>query len=192
MAEVTELIVESIVRLDDTLELRFQTYSLGKMRLGGTRIFRHSEKYSGPTKSGIDMNLAQLSELGPLLVALLAQVETGEVVPPLEFARFPAGRGAEWIIQLLEEAPGTDDFLLDVRKYVTGEKYTGFTRKGLRIDFEWIDTIIKNMVLVRGSLEAWGKGQSGLFSPAVSTAPSTAPEQPKLTDAVPDEYREFF
>ncbi len=190
--DVSELRVVSVVPLNDALELRFQTYSLGKMRAGGIRIFTHSAKYSGPTKSGIDMNLAQLSELSPLLVALAAQVEAGEIVPPLEFARFPASRGAEWTIQLLEGAPGSDDFLLDIRKYVTGEKYTGFTRKGLRIDFEWIDTIVKNIALVCKSLEDWGEGQSGLFLPAETVPPSATPAQPKLTDAVPDEYREFF
>jgi len=75
--EATHLERTAIVRVEDTQELWFYTYSLGKRRLGAARVYSHTPKYSGPTKSGIDMDLEHVRELVDCLERLSREMEDG-------------------------------------------------------------------------------------------------------------------
>jgi len=185
----TDVVRTATVRLDDSRELWFQTYSLGRRRLGGIRVYENNKKYWGPTRSGVDMTLEQLLQLLPELVSLSQLVEQGSVVPPLEYARVSAGRTSEWVVQVLEASGMSSVLLLDIRKYVSTERFTGFTRKGLRLDFQHIDAIAEHLPSLCESLEAWRRGDWGLFAQEESTEsskPTVAPE------SVPTEYRDYF
>lgn len=187
--DATDVVRTATVRLDDSRELWFQTYSLGRRRLGGVRVYESNKKYWGPTRSGFDMTLEQMQQLLAKLVGLAALVEEGSVAPPIEYARIPAGRTSEWVIQVLEASELSAVLLLDIRKYVSTERFTGFTRKGLRLDFEHIDAIVEHLPSLCESLEAWRKGDWGLFAQEESHGPS----EPTVTpDSVPDEYRDYF
>lgn len=135
------------------------------------------------------MTLEQLQQLVPTLTSLTKSVEDGLVSPPLEYARIPAGRNSEWVVQVLEGNGIADVLLLDIRKFVTTETFTGFTRKGLRLDFEHIDAIVLHLPSVLDSLEAWRRGDWGLFAQEESTAPDHPTPPP---ESVPDEYRDYF
>jgi hypothetical protein len=187
--EASDIVRTAVVRLDDTHELWFYTYSLGKRRLGGVRIHQSNAKYSGPTKSGFDMSLEQIESLGPALERLSRAVEKGTVIPPTEYFRIPAGKATEWVVQVLDKRSNSVELLLDIRKFVSSDRFTGFTRKGLRIDFEWIDTINDNLPAVRDALQAWHDGRWGLFAKGGSYVEETDYETP---ESVPDEYRSFF
>lgn len=187
--EAIDVVRTAVVRLDDSRELWFHTYTLGKRRLGGARVYESNEKYWGPTKSGFDMNLEQLRQIVPMLAGLSRDVENGLVVPPLEHGRVSAGRTADWVIQVLEGGTNSETLLLDVRKFVASERFTGFTRKGLRLDFEWIDAIVEHLPGVCESLEAWSEGRWGLFAQEQAGESETSCQAP---DSVPDEYRDFF
>jgi hypothetical protein len=187
--DATDVVRTATVRLDDCRELWFQTYSLGRRRLGGVRVYESNKKFWGPTRSGFDMNLDQLQQLIPTLASLATLVEEGSVTPPLEYARIPAGRTSEWVVQVLEPNGISAVLLLDIRKYVSTETFTGFTRKGLRLDFEHIDAIVDHLPSVCESLDAWHKGDWGLFAQEESIEPN----EPKVApESVPDEYRDYF
>jgi hypothetical protein len=191
--EATDLDRTSVVRLDDTHELWFYTYSLGKRRLGAARVYLDTSKYSGPTKSGIDMDLEHLRELGECLKRLSEEMERGELVPPLEYARVAASHDAEWVVQVLEGPIGVEDWALDIRKYVTTGTYAGFTRKGLRLNFEWIDAVVEHLPEVCESLVDWREGRTGgLLSPPAPIGVEKTATNRDVADAVPEEYRDFF
>jgi len=188
--DANNVVRAAVVALDDQRELWFYTYHLGKRRLAGVRIYASSEKYSGPTKSGFDMTLEQLEALLPMLTRLSREVEEGLVVPPVEFGRIPAGKDSEWIVQVLEGQALSEVFYLDIRKHVTSESYVGFTKKGLRVELDWIDALVANLPALCESLEAWREGRWGLFADDEPAEPSATDHD--APDAVPDEYREFF
>jgi hypothetical protein len=187
--DASEIVRSTVVHLDDTRELWFYTYSLGKRRLGGVRVYESNAKYSGPTKSGFDMSLEQIESLVPTLERLSRDVEHGTVIPPVEYARIPAGLTTEWVIQVIDRRSDFVGLLLDIRKFVSAERFTGFTRKGLRIDFERIDTIVENLPAVCESLRAWRDGRWGLFAEGDSQVEEADDE---ILESVPDEYRDFF
>ena len=187
--KATEVVKTAVVRLDGSRELWFQTYSLGRRRLGGVRIYENTKKYWGPTRSGFDMDLEQLQQVVATLARLARVVEEGLVIPPLEYARIPAGRTSEWVIQVLDGNASSVVLLLDIRKYVFTERFTGFTHKGLRLDFEHIDGIVENLPSVCKSLEDWREGRWGLFAEEQPTRPKPSTTTP---DSVPPEYQDFF
>jgi len=188
--EPTEVEVLHTVRLDDEFELCFTTYSLGKRRLGSARIFRNSAKYSGPTKSGLDMPRDQLDALIPVLRRLSAELEQGLCAPPCEYASLDAGRSATWLVQVLVHDSRTEQFL-DVRKFVSGESYTGPTRKGIRLTVDHIDQLADGLEHVSVSLHSWRQGLSGLFAPIATE--DQQPEPPiDLGTGVPDHLKGYF
>lgn len=163
--EPTETELLSSCRIDDEFELCFTTYSLGKRRLGSARIFRNSKKYAGPTKSGIDMPRDQIDALIPVLRRLSTDLEMGLCAPPCEYETLDAGRCAKWVIQVLTNDGRPDLQLLDVRKFVTADEYTGPTRKGIRLAVDHIDQLADGLEGVSVSLHTWRQGLSGLFAP---------------------------
>jgi len=163
--EPTEVEIIRNVRLDDEFELDFTTYSLGRRRLGSARIFRNSAKYTGPTRSGLDMPREQVDSLIPVLRRLSDELEKGLCAPPCEYASLDAGRSAHWLVQVLVHDSRPDQQYLDVRKFVSGEKYMGPTRKGIRLAVDHIDELADGLEYVSASLHGWREGRSGLFAP---------------------------
>lgn len=191
MVEQSEFQQVSSMPVGANQELCFYTYSLGKMRLGSVRVFKHTRNFWGPTRSGIDGRLDQLQELTAVLERLSAEYEQGRVIPPVEFARVPCGRNAEWIVQLLADEARPERCHLDVRKYVITETYVGFTKKGLRVSVDLLDVVVEQLPHVCRALLDWREGRSGLFAAESGEEPDEAPFEPPA-EAVPDEYSSFF
>ncbi len=190
--------VVATLQLTDTKELLFYAHSFRNRRFGSIRIYIDTPKYSGPTKSGLDMTLSQLKELGKALSSLPEELESGRLVPPLEVARIPGeGKGSTWVVQIIEPE-GARQQCLDVRKYVESEKFTGWTTKGLRIDVDLIDEVIERLPLLVHSLQDWEAGKTGMFaseSPASQSEVARDKESkrdPDSLDSVPDDLKGYF
>lgn len=197
MERAEEMQVISSFQLDDTKELLFYSHSFRKRRLGAIRIFVDSPKYAGPTRAGFDMVLSQLKQLFDALEPLPEDLDSGRVIPPLEVARIPGGtQSSEWVVQVVEPEGTSEQYRLDIRKYVTSKGFTGWTRKGLRIDVDFIDEIVDHLPGVVQALEAWEAGRTGLFSPDPQSAGpidgQQSPEREPSLDSIPEDLKGYF
>jgi len=190
--EPTEYRTVGELRLDDETAIIFAVYSLGKRRLGSARIYREGEGYAGPTRSGFDMQLAQLQQLATLLRDLSQSLDAGIVAPPAELGRIGSGSASEWVARLLEPDDHHADVVLDVRKYVSTEKYTGWTKKGLRFSVDVLDDVLPHLAAVQAALDAWREGHSGLFEAGGPVEPDGPTDPPDDALPVPPEYRDLF
>ncbi len=186
------------LRLDDVKELVFSVYAQGKRVMGSARIFVETPRYSGPTPNGIDMVADRLRELVNILRGVSGPLETGEIVPPAELGRVAAGRTAEWVVRVLEADDDPEEYVLDVRKYVKSEKFTGWTRKGLRVSSEIVDDLVERLVRLADSTDATQSDWPPLPLLDQSSSADPAPEIPQAPqgheelDSVPDQYKKYF
>lgn len=190
--EPTEYRVVGELRLDDETAIIFAVYSLSKRRLGSARIYREGKGYAGPTRSGFDVQLAQLQQLVTMLQDVSQSLEAGTMAPPVELGRISSGGTSEWVVRLLEPDDYHADVVLDVRKYVSTEKYTGWTKKGLRFSVDVLDDVLPHLAAVQAALDAWREGHSGLFEAGAPLEPDGATDPPDEALPVPPEYRDLF
>jgi len=190
--EPTEYRAVGELRLDDETAIIFAVYSLGKRRLGSARIYREGKGYAGPTRSGFDMQLAHLQQLSTMLRDLSDSLDAGTVAPPAELGRIGSGSASEWVVRLLEPDDHHADVVLDVRKYVSTEKYTGWTKKGLRFSVDVLDDVLPHLAAVQAALDAWREGHSGLFEAGAPLEPDGPTDPPDEALPVPPEYRDLF
>lgn len=197
MEPAEEMQVISSFQLDDTKELLFYSHTFRKRRLGAIRIFVDSPKYAGPTAAGFDMVLSQLKQLHDALEPLPEDLDLARVIPPLEVARIPGDtQSSEWVVQVLEPEGTSEQYRLDIRKYVTSERFTGWTRKGLRIDVDFIDEIVDHLPGLIEALEDWEAGRTGLFSkdlqPAGPVYHQQSPQREPSLDSIPEDLKGYF
>jgi len=190
--EATEHRVVGELRLDDETTLVFSVYSLNKRRLGSARIYREAKGYAGPTRAGFDIQLEQVRELVPILSQLSVALDDGATAPPVEVGRIASGRTNEWVVTLLEPDDQRDEAMLDIRKFVTSEKFTGWTKKGLRVSIDFLDDMIPHLVAVQDALVDWQEGRSGLFDSPDDTDQDDSPDDPDDRPSIPPEYRDLF
>jgi hypothetical protein len=99
---------------------------------GSIRKFVATEKYAGPTKSGMSLN-------GALLLELLAAVRKLQATLPAhgETLLGTVGKTKEWEIRITLIPPDAESSLpsLDIREFVDTHRYTGPTKAGVR--FPW-------------------------------------------------------
>jgi hypothetical protein len=189
--EATEYRVLGELRLDDETMMVFAAYSLGKRRLGSARIYREAKGYAGPTRAGFDMQLDQLKELVPVLQRLSVDLDDGTVAPPAELARIPGGRTNSWVVSLVEPDEQRTEAMVDIRKFVTSEKYTGWTKKGLRVSIDCLDDMIPHLATVQQALVDWQEGRSGLFVESDEHV-KDSPDDSGGLSSVPPEYKDLF
>ena len=188
----TEYRVVGELRLDDETAIIFAVYSLGKRRLGSARVYREGKGYAGPTHSGLDMQEAQLQQLVTMLQEVSQALDAGTVGPPSELGRIASGSINEWVVRLLEPDDYHADVVLDVRKYMSTEKYTGWTKKGLRFSVDVLDDVLPHLADVQAALDDWREGHSGLFEAGGPAEPDGPTDPPDEALRVPPEYRELF
>jgi len=189
--EPTEYRAVGELRLDDETAIIFAVYSLGKRRLGSARIYREGKGYAGPTRSGFDVQLAQLQQLVTTLQDASQSLEAGTMAAPFELGRISSGSTSEWVVRLLEPDDHAD-VVLDVRKYVSTEKYTGWTKKGLRFSVDVLDDVLPHLAAVQAALDDWREGHSGLFEAGGPVEPDSPTDPPDDALPVPSEYRNLF
>ncbi len=188
--------IVSTLPLDDTRELLFFAHTFRKRRLGAVRIFVDSPKYAGPTKAGVDMTLEELTALRKILAPVADDLDSGSLIPPLELGRVPTDTpSTEWVVQVLVDEKKPELFRVDVRKYVNSERFTGWTKKGIRLDVDLLDDLVPQLEKLIESLENWKAGKTGMFAqpePTQDTGERQPDDKPPDLGSVPEDLREFF
>ncbi|MHB2026401.1 MAG: hypothetical protein ACYCPQ_07150 [Elusimicrobiota bacterium] len=117
------------ISVSDVTLIRFYVDEYRGYRYGSIRSFIKGERYSGPTKSGITMNLPALDDV----IGALAQLppEPG-VLEEKELARIPKRMGTELVVRItiFKDATG-----IDMREWVEDRSYKGWSKKGVRIPY---------------------------------------------------------
>lgn len=158
------------------------------------RKFVATQRYAGPTKSGLAMNKLLLREL----TATLSTLELS--LPPKEeheFKRIPKGDTEYLKVATL---PADDEGLplVDVREFVDTPRYQGPTKRGFR--FRW-NLLAEVLACLREQAKIIGeneRNESSLFGPKAFAEPSdVAPEQTRVShengvaDLVGEEIKPF-
>jgi hypothetical protein len=99
---------------------------------GNIRKWVTTDKYTGPTKSGMSLG-------GALLIELLAAVRKLQATLPAhgETLLATVGKTGDWEIRITVIPPDAESSLpsLDIREFVDNPRYTGPTKSGVR--FPW-------------------------------------------------------
>jgi len=150
--------------ITDTSELRFYVDEYKGYTYASIRTFVKREDYSGPTKAGLTLNPGLLKDL----------IETLEKLPPepaatedKELARFPKKAGLELVVRITLYHDSTG---VDIREWVDDGTYTGWSKKGVRLQYPAIAQALGFLREMRTFLEKQPK------KPPAEKKKSAAPE----------------
>lgn len=125
------------ISTSEETEIKFYVDEYRGHRYGSIRTYLKRESYTGPTKAGITLNAPILESLAVLLEKLPKETEVRQ---DTELGRFPRRAGIELVarITIYRDAPG-----LDLREFVDDGSYKGWSKKGVRINYTELPTVIK-------------------------------------------------
>lgn len=140
------------VALGERAKLIFSVSEWHGRQLATVRKFVVTQKYAGPTKSGISMSRPLLRAIFDALTLLERSLPAGE---EREVKRIPKSATENIRIATL---PMTDDGLpqVDVREYVDGQSYQGPTKHGIR--FRW-DLLPEVLACLREQAKTIGENE---------------------------------
>jgi hypothetical protein len=120
------------VELSPTTRITFSVGTWKGQLRGSIRKFIATEKYAGPTKSGLSLN-------GAILVQLLAALRSFLATVPLpdQNRHISVGKTQGWEIRIAIIPPDEKSNLpsVDIREFIEKPAYTGPTKAGVR--FPW-------------------------------------------------------
>jgi hypothetical protein len=140
-------------------------FNVGEWRgryFAGVRKFVATQKYEGPTKSGLSLNRSLLQKV----VSALASLE--RTIPPHEGCEFKTIRkgDAEYIrIATLPDEDYEGLPLVDVREYVDTASYQGPTKRGVRFRWNLLPEVIACMREQGKKIGKYEKNEPSLFGP---------------------------
>lgn len=126
--------------LGSSAELVFSIYTRSGQSYASVRKFQTTGRYTGPTKSGIMLRLDCLEEVMSELKRFrkkISQFREGEV------GRVKKSRDSEMVIQVVESSSGSGVYRLDIREHIDSDTYQGWTKKGIRFDFDKLDKVLE-------------------------------------------------
>ena len=120
------------VELTSTTRIIFSVGSWKGQSRGSIRKFVATEKYAGPTKSGISLDGAMVVQLLAVLRALQSTVPTND-----QNQHVSVGKTRDWEIRIAIVPPDKESQLpsVDIREFVATPHYNGPTKAGVR--FPW-------------------------------------------------------
>ena len=125
------------VALTDSSEVRFYVDEYKGYPYASIRTFIKRDTYSGPTKSGITMNVSLLEST---LKKLAELPEQPEAVEDVELARFSKKAGLELVVRITLYHDTTG---IDFREWVDDGVYKGWSKRGVRISYGELPNIRK-------------------------------------------------
>lgn len=174
------------IPLSEASEIVFyiDTYK-GKL-FANIRKFIKSHKYTGPTASGIKLTFEQITCLRNALGEIS---QDSQNVQERQIVTFPKGEN-QYIAACISLFNG--QYGIDIRQYVSTEKYKGPTKKGVRIPFYRLQEILSYFDKMLAALEQEEK-HTTLFGEheKESQTKSTETKNEKVK-GVPDEYQQLF
>lgn len=118
------------ISLSDTTQIKFYVDEYKGYKYGSIRTFIQGDSYTGPTKSGVTLNVALLDGIIPVLEKLPKEPEALE---DKELARFPKKTGVELVLRITIFRDTTG---VDLREWVEDASYKGWSKKGVRIPYK--------------------------------------------------------
>jgi hypothetical protein len=120
------------VELTATTRIIFAVGSWKGQSRGSIRKFVATEKYAGPTKSGMSLDGATISQLLAALRSLQSTIPTKD-----QNQHISVGKTRDWEIRIAVIPPDEEGNLpsVDIREFVETPRYTGPTKAGVR--FAW-------------------------------------------------------
>jgi len=149
------------IQLTRTTSLVFSVTPWKGRMLAHVRKFVSSEKYEGPTKSGLAMG-------GDVLTSVIDALTRLKVEAPgateTQFAKVHKAGGTDIMVTIIPP----DDLKalpnVDVREYVDNDTYTGPTKKGVRFTWDKLTEVIGLLEIQSRRLGSGEKSQPVLFA----------------------------
>lgn len=133
--------------ITDSRELVFQILNTGKRLYGDIRIFVHSSKYTGPTKSGITLTKETLNDLVAGLSSSMEQIKYLKKQCTLHKIQTEKP-DRSILVSLVESTIDNNQFCIDIREYVKSVNFQGFTKNGIRISIDDVENFIENCLML--------------------------------------------
>lgn len=148
------------VELTATTRIIFAVGSWKGQSRGSIRKFVATDKYAGPTKSGMSLDGATLAELLARLRSLQSTVPTSD---PNQFVS--VGKTRDWEIRIAIIPPDEDSRLpsVDIREFVDTARYTGPTKAGVRFGWDKLKQFTQLAEVVVQQLGVAATSETSLF-----------------------------
>jgi hypothetical protein len=174
------------ISLSEASEVVFYIDTYKGQLFANIRKFIKSRKYTGPTKSGIKLTAEQLK----LLTSALNQI-TGnlENLQEQKLIEIPIDKN-RYIVASINLFNGK--YGVDIRQYISSEKYKGPSKKGVRIPLYQLQ---ETMITCNKMLAALDKSEreTTLFgSRDKGSKLQGEKKQDEKVKGVPDEYQRYF
>lgn len=148
------------LEISPTADLVFSVSAFKGRYYANIRKFQHTERYNGPTKSGLALRSDHLEWLIKELSSLQNEVPK---LQEAEIVRTSKRQDTDMIIQTTPPRDTDGLVQLDIREYVKSERYSGPTKKGIRFG---IDTLSQVLSLLKAQADKIGElkgSQRSLF-----------------------------
>jgi hypothetical protein len=172
------------IQLSETSEIVFYTDTFRSELFANIRKFIKSRKYTGPTQSGIALTVEQLRAIFNRLIEFVPDFDT---LSEQELITISTGT-TKHIVVKIQLFNGV--YRLDIRQYISTDKYKGPLKKGVSIPISYWDDIITFCREMLSALEA-NERSTALFDEAKSEPTSTENKIEKV-EGVPDGFQKFF
>ena len=131
------------IALSETTQIKFYVDEYKGYKYGSIRTFIQGDSYTGPTKSGITLNVSLLDGVLPELQKLPKEPDTLE---DKELARFPKKAGVELVLRITIFRDTTG---VDLREWVDDSTYKGWSKKGVRIPYQEVPQAVSYLKEMR-------------------------------------------
>lgn len=174
------------ISLSQTSEIIFYVDSYKGDQFANIRKFVKSNRYTGPTKKGVKLNREQLEvvykTLGELSTDLEDLQEKNLITIPLSGNRFIS----------VSVSYFNGEYGLDIRQHFKSKKYTGPSKKGVRIPIDCLGDMVGYChkmlgVLAKGEVEETFAPKQKRITERVGPAQKT-----EKIEGVPNEYHKYF
>ncbi len=137
------------VIVNDNVEIRFYLSRYRGRCSANIRKFVKTNKYTGPTKKGIQLNRKELQGIYESLKKLSPGVSVEEEE---ELDKIPIcmGRFISVRTTIFNKECG-----IDIREHVDNEKYMGPTKRGIRIPFKYLNDVRLYMKEMINEYDEW-------------------------------------
>ena len=148
------------VQLTETTRIIFSVGSWKGKSRGSIRKFIATDKYSGPTKSGLSLDGATVVQLLAALRALHSTVPAKDQKQHISVAKTH-----DWEIRIAIVPPDEDRALpsIDIREFVETPGYTGPTKKGVRFPWDRLKQFVQLVEVLVQQLGAVASSETTLF-----------------------------
>lgn len=131
------------IEVAESSKIRFYVDAYKGHPYASIRTFVESDSYSGPTKSGVTLNPALLTQVLERLTQLPKEPDATE---DQELGRYPKRAGLELVVRITLYKDTTG---IDLREWVNDDAYQGWSKKGVRIPYAHLEkalTYLKEML----------------------------------------------